>query len=431
MVVSSANSRGSPADLPHAAHDGHDLVAAVPVQSPAPRGRSRCPAAPGSAPGTAAVIGVAGDQHMRDRRLGRHPALDQAGRRRRLHDTPGRRGTPASAASSRRRGTARGSRRAARPHRRRSRPAGPGSRGRPSPRAPAPPRRAADAPAAGRAPRGGASPGCPAGRQTPCRPPPRSRPASPRSPRTRTAAAPPQPLRLLPELPALELQQQMLEALILARQRITLGHQRVDQRPRLEQQRAQCRGILRQGRRVVIRGAHRAAILRRRARCGNLPQRLHATPVDTVEQRANSTASGAARRPPAAPAECAALQLLPISTRPLPSQSRILTRSARRERNTSTAPEKGSAPSTSAASPPGCARPCGSRRASSPGGFARTAAARSCRRGPDRAQHRRQELAVRAGCDAQHRARSLTSIAAVARAGAATGSATTGAVSPP
>lgn len=63
-----------------------------------------------------------------------------------------------------------------------------------------------------------------------------------------------QPLRLRPELPALQLQQQVLQPLILTRQRIALSNQVVDLHQGLEQQ----RGVFWQARRAVHRGAHRA-----------------------------------------------------------------------------------------------------------------------------------------------------------------------------
>ena len=72
-------------------------------------------------------------------------------------------------------------------------------------------------------------------------------------------------LRLPPELPALQLQQQVLQPLVLGRQGVALGGdapklgaERVDLRQRPEQKSAQRRGILRQCRRVVSPGAHRA-----------------------------------------------------------------------------------------------------------------------------------------------------------------------------
>jgi hypothetical protein len=65
-------------------------------------------------------------------------------------------------------------------------------------------------------------------------------------------------LGLRAELQALQLQQQVMQPLVPARQRVTFGDQRADLRQRLDQPRAQRRSILRQARRVVIRGAHRA-----------------------------------------------------------------------------------------------------------------------------------------------------------------------------
>jgi hypothetical protein len=72
-------------------------------------------------------------------------------------------------------------------------------------------------------------------------------------------------LRLPAELPALEFQQQVPQPLVLGCQRVALGgdiiafgRQRVPLGPRGQQQRAQGRGILRQCRRVVGPGAHRA-----------------------------------------------------------------------------------------------------------------------------------------------------------------------------
>lgn len=94
---------------------------------------------------------------------------------------------------------------------------------------------------------------------------------------------------------------------------------------------------------------------------------------------------------------------LQTRTRPLPSHRRILIRSVRRERNTSTAPEKGPTRSTWAPAPPGGARPSGSSPAST-AGSARRPAARSRRRRPERLQHRHQGVAVGARRDAQHRA---------------------------
>jgi hypothetical protein len=49
-------------------------------------------------------------------------------------------------------------------------------------------------------------------------------------------------------------------------------------------------------------------------------------------------------------------------------------------------------------------RAFGSRQVSSPAGSARQPTAQSCRRRPDRPKHHRQQIAVRAGSDTQHRA---------------------------
>ncbi len=94
-----------------------------------------------------------------------------------------------------------------------------------------------------------------------------------------------------------------------------------------------------------------ALILCRCARRGNLPHCLDAPPVNPLEQRRKLNRG----QPQHAvhhrrPAERAAFHLLPDQAQATAVPDRILIRSARRERNTSTAPENGSVPSTSAAS---------------------------------------------------------------------------------
>ena len=140
-----------------------------------------------------------------------------------------------------------------------------------------------------------------------------------------------QPLGPDAELHALEPQQQVSQPVVLRRQRLALhgkavtlsckpvplGDDTVPLGPGRQQQRAQRIGRLGQRRQRVGCGAHRRRTLPRRGRRGNPPHRLHPRPVQPVEQSRKLHC----RQPHDTvhhrrPAEAALLQLLPHQHQP-------------------------------------------------------------------------------------------------------------------
>jgi hypothetical protein len=85
--------------------------------------------------------------------------------------------------------------------------------------------------------------------------------------------------------PVGQLQQQMAQPVILSLQDVPLGDRGITFRDRRENQGTQCLSIVRQARRIILKGIGHTRILHRDGRPWNRLYRLNTRPIEAIKQR--------------------------------------------------------------------------------------------------------------------------------------------------